>query len=78
MLANRALEKIAEQAGIEDKVTFHVSRHSFADYARTSNMSIYDISKALGHSDIKITQDYLKSFDETSLDKGMEQLFHKE
>lgn len=73
--ANKKLKQLAKMAGIQDSVSFHVSRHSFADYARTAGMNIYDISKALGHSDITITQGYLKSFDETSLDSSMEQLF---
>jgi integrase len=74
-IANKNLKKLAEMAGIHENISFHVSRHSFADYARTAGMSIYDISKALGHSDIQITQMYLKSFDETSLDSSMEALF---
>ena len=74
-LANKVLKKIARRAGIEANVTFHVARHSFADYARQSEMSLYDISKALGHSDISITESYLASFDEQSLDKSMDKLF---
>jgi integrase len=74
---NKHLKRIAEMAGIEGNITFHVARHSFADFARQSNMSIYDISKALGHSDIKITEQYLASFDDLSLDKSMEGLFGK-
>jgi len=76
-IANKSLKKLAEMAGIQENISFHVSRHSFADYARTSGMNLYDISKALGHSDIQITQAYLKSFDETSLDSSMEALFSK-
>lgn len=76
-MANKSLKKLAEMAGIQENISFHVSRHSFADYARTSGMNLYDISKALGHSDIQITQAYLKSFDETSLDSSMEALFNK-
>lgn len=74
-IVNNNLGKIAELVNIQAHISFHVSRHSFADYARTSGMNIYDISKALGHSDITITQAYLKSFDETSLDSSMEKLF---
>lgn len=74
-IANKVLKKIARMANIESNVSFHVSRHSFADHARRSEMNIYDISKALGHSDIETTQQYLASFDEQSLDKGMSRLF---
>ena len=75
VITNKNLKKLAQMAGIEDNISFHVSRHSFADYARTAGMGLYDISKALGHADIQITQAYLKSFDETSLDLSMEKLF---
>ena len=75
VIANKNLKILANMAGIEENISFHVSRHSFADYARTAGMGLYDISKALGHADIQITQAYLKSFDETSLDSSMKQLF---
>jgi integrase len=75
VIVNRNLKILSNMAQIEENVSFHVARHSFADYARTSGMDIYNISKALGHADITITQSYLKSFDETSLDKEMNKLF---
>ncbi len=52
-----------------------MSRHSFADYARKRGMSIYDISKALGHKNLQVTERYLKEFDEESVDKAMGALF---
>jgi len=75
-VVNRDLKAIGKLAGIESPVSFHCARHSFAEYARSKGMSIYDISKALAHSDIKITQQYLKSFDENSLDNAMNELFN--
>lgn len=75
VIVNRNLKTLAYMAQIDENVSFHVARHSFADYARTSGMDIYNISKALGHADITITQAYLKSFDETSLDAEMNKLF---
>lgn len=75
VIVNKNLKKIAAMAGIEENISTHIARHSFADYARKKKINIYDISKALGHSDIKITQAYLKSFDETSLDESMNELF---
>jgi len=73
---NKNLKKIALLAGIEENVSFHVARHSFADFARNKGMNIFDISKALGHSDLATTQIYLKSFDENSLDDSMNKLFN--
>ena len=75
VIANRHLKTIAGKAGIQANVSFHVSRHSFSHYALKKGMDLYAISKALGHSDLKITQEYIKSFDEELLDKSMNKLF---
>lgn len=72
---NERLKTIAKKAGIQANISFHVSRHSFAHYALKGGMDLYAISKALGHSDLKVTQEYIKSFDEELLDKSMGQLF---
>jgi site-specific recombinase XerD len=68
---NKDLKKIQELSGINTLMTFHLSRHSFADILRTKEVSIYDISKLLGHSDIKVTQRYLKGFDNKTSDAAL-------
>lgn len=75
VIVNRHLKTIADKAGIQANLSFHVSRHSFAHYALKKGMDLYAISKALGHSDLKVTEEYIKSFDEELLDKSMNQLF---
>jgi len=75
VVVNKQLKEIAKQAGIQTNVSFHVARHSFSQYALTKGMDVYSISKALGHSDIETTQQYLNSFDEDLLDKSMDKLF---
>jgi len=60
---NLTLKEIAKAAKIDKKITTHTARHSFADIARRKTKDIYSISKALGHSDISITQAYLSSLD---------------
>lgn len=65
------LKKIAALAGVPLRLSFHMSRHSFADYGRKRGMSIYDISKALGHKNLQVTEWYLKEFDEESVAKEM-------
>ena len=74
-LINKYLKKIAVQAGIETKLSFHIARHSFADIARQKGWDVYTISKALGHANIKVTESYLKGFDEAGLDEKMDELF---
>lgn len=75
-MMNRDLDDIAGLAEIEENVTTHIARHSFANFARKKGMSLYSISKALAHSNLKTTEQYLKSFDEEMLDTEMEELFN--
>ena len=65
-LANKYLKKLAALTEIEENVTFHVSRHSFAEIARTSDWSVYDIAALLGRASVKTTEAYLKSLDGVS------------
>lgn len=74
---NGELKKLAKAIKLEKRLHFHSSRHSFTDLARKKGASIYDISKALAHQSIPATENYLKSFDEESLDKAMDSIFKK-
>ena len=74
-LLNKYLNILAEKAGITKKVSMHIARHSFANIARQKKANVYDISKALGHSSLKITETYLSKFDTTSQDATMKQVF---
>lgn len=74
-MINSGLKDIAKDAKIEKHISSHVARHSFADIARKKDISIYDISKMLGHSDITVTQGYIKSLDYESMDEAMKTVF---
>lgn len=74
-LINKYLKKIARDAEIEKRLSFHVARHSFADIARVKGWDLYNISKALGHSTLNITEKYLNEFDQDSLDEQMKENF---
>lgn len=58
---NGRLKRIAKDLGIE-KLTSHVSRHSFAYFMLNSGATVEEISHAMGHSSIEMTQNYLKQF----------------
>jgi integrase len=75
VMTNKWLKKIAKKAGIQENVSFHIARHSYSHYALKSGMNMYSLSKSLGHTDIKTTETYIKSFDEEMLDKDMDNLF---
>jgi len=73
-LVNKYLKDIAKRANIEKALSTHIARHSFANIARTRKASIYDISKMLGHSSIKITEAYLATLDIDSQDETMKSI----
>jgi site-specific recombinase XerD len=58
---NGRLTRIAKRIGT-DKITSHVSRHSFAYYMLSTGATVEEISFALGHASIEITQSYIKQF----------------
>ncbi len=74
-IINKYLKYIASRAGITKKVTTHTARHSFADIARQKTDNIYNLSKTLGHSSIKVTEAYLASFDEKAVDDTLDSVF---
>ena len=58
---NRALKVVAEKAGINKNLTFHVARHTFATTVTLEKgISIESVSHMLGHSSIRTTQVYSK------------------
>jgi integrase len=71
---NYSLKKIAEKVGIEIKLTTYVARHSYATVLKRSGVSTSIISESLGHSSEKVTQIYLDSFENSQIDKAMENL----
>jgi len=68
---NSDLKEIAKMVGIDKRIHFHTSRHTFATRALKKGMRIEYVSKLLGHNSIKTTQIYAKIVNE-ELDKAME------
>lgn len=79
-LCNRFIKVAAKRAKLDDadSISMHISRHSFADYARQKSGNLYAISKTLGHSSLQITQTYLKSFDQDAVDELADELWGDE
>lgn len=68
---NKNLKQIAVMIGMGNlKLTSYVSRHTYATVLKKSGASVALISEALGHSDTKTTQVYLKKFENEELDKA--------
>lgn len=69
VLYNRNLKKIQAFFNISLNLTSHISRHTYASMLFDMDpKGIYEISKGLGHTNIRITENYLKSFDAEIVD----------
>ncbi len=73
-MQNRRLKILARKSELNDTLSTHVCRHSWASLARQIHTPLAVISESLGHSDEKTTQIYLASFDRSVLDKVSEQV----
>jgi len=69
-IVNKDLKKIAELAGINEKLTTYVARHSYATNMKNSGVPINIISESMGHDSEKTTQIYLESFGNKILDEA--------
>ncbi|MBK5286826.1 MAG: tyrosine-type recombinase/integrase, partial [Bacteroidia bacterium] len=58
------LKQWAKAASIKKNIHIHVGRHSFATLALSNGVSLYTVSKILGHSSIAQTQIYAEVIDE--------------
>lgn len=63
-VVNDHMKAIAEDLGIEQPCTTYAARHSFATILQRSGASTEFISEALGHSNVKTTQNYLAGFED--------------
>ena len=55
---SKTFKKFVKKANLNSKLNFHSLRHTFASWLVQRGVSIYEISKLLGHSDIKTTEIY--------------------
>ncbi len=68
---NTNLKRLAKMAGIDKRLSFHVSRHTFAVRALKKGITIDKVSKLMAHSTIRETQVYAKIMNE-ELDRAMD------
>ena len=71
---NKALKSIGEELQIQIKLTTYVARHSYATVLKRAGVATSIISESLGHSSEKVTQIYLDGFENSQIDKAMENL----
>lgn len=62
-VTNKWTKRIGEELGIPAKITTYTARHSFSTVMKRAGASIEFIAEALGHRDVKTTENYLGSFE---------------
>ena len=74
VILNRNLKKIAEKAGINKNVTFHTSRHTFANMAMKEGVESSKIQGLLAHSSLSTTEGYMGHFGKKEADEALEKV----
>lgn len=70
---NANLKTLAVASGIRQDLTSHMARHTFAVVALNEGIPIETVSKMMGHTNIKTTQEYAKIINKT-VEKAFDKL----
>ena len=66
---NKDLKEIAKMLDIDTPLSTYVARHTYATVLKKGGANYSKISQALGHTNLKTTEIYLKDFDDDEIDK---------
>lgn len=75
VILNRNLKHIAELAGVDKKVNFHTSRHTFAHLAMESGIESKKIQGLLAHSSLSTTENYMGQFSNKEESEALAKVF---
>lgn len=67
---NYNLRRLAKRCGVATKVSSYTTRHTWATLAKYCKFSEQLICEAFGHSSVKVTETYLKSFKHEEIKKA--------
>jgi integrase/recombinase XerD len=73
---NKDLKELATLAKVAKNVTSYVIRHSYATNLKQLGVSTDKISESLGHSNLEVTNSYLKDFETDEIDIENEKLLN--
>lgn len=71
---NKNLKDVAKLAGIQERLTSYVPRHSYASIADEMGIPVTAISQMLGHEKVSTTQAYLDKLRKSKLDKYQDEV----
>lgn len=76
-ILNKNLKKIAahKEVEISKPLTFHISRHSYAQFAINSGMTPKILQAILGHEKFATTETYISTLDDKNIEDAMLKLF---
>lgn len=77
---NLLLKTILKQKGIDKRLSFHSSRHTYTSLTLENNengLTLYDLQKALGHSSVLSTEKYIQGFNTERLKQMTDNLIKK-
>lgn len=73
---NLELKQLKKYLKINSNITTHIPRHTFAINAIINKeLDVYQLSKALNHSSVKVTENYLRGFNSTELDESIKNFY---
>lgn len=76
-IVNNNLNKIKDLAGLNKKLTTHISRHTFAYKAKQAGIPDGRIKGILAHSNLKTTEGYMGEFSTEEDDKVLSSIFEE-
>lgn len=74
-LINSNLKDIAKKLNLKINLSSHIARHSFANHADKAILDKRKISTLLGHTNFKMTENYLKDLRYDELDEDVASVF---
>jgi integrase/recombinase XerD len=74
-MLNKHLKVLALMAEIDKPLTFHISRHSFAQFAINQEINPKTLQTILGHKKFATTEKYIKTMNSKAVDDAMHEIF---
>ena len=73
---NKNLKEIGRQVGINTNLTMYCARHTWATIARDMQVPMSIISRAMGHTNERTTEIYIRSVDTNVVDETNQKIIN--